>query len=272
MSTNLPPEAIAFREQFYKELAETKKRLVADLNARFRNANFSTPDSAQYYFNRYEQEMFEINRVYGRTGSEIHHYLIAFGDNDNGQLGAWDPNKSFLKVEKFSNCRLLDAGSSSGAVLNDGRPYAWGSVTPEQDDPENTKWRQPVFGFPQKDDMKIVDLALGDAHCIYLGMSGDVYSTGFYKDEDSLEIANTGSRTCTVQQDNDQGSQRYHPQKIDGFKKPAEKVFANASMAAAILVDKSLVTWGKFPFPMQLIYPHFSQACPIRVLWRGRIE
>lgn len=87
--------------------------------------------------------------------------------------------------------------------------------------------------------MRIVDIGMGDGHCIFLGMSGDVYSRGFYKDEDSGEFLDTGDCVKTKE------SSKRPPQKVDRLDKAAVKIFANANVSAAILEDGSLVTWGK---------------------------
>lgn len=122
----LPPVAQEFRETFYKNLADKKRRFVATLNARFATCDPDSAESGDMILRRYCQEMEEINRVYGRTGTEENQYLIGFGQNEDCQLGvAISHDGTIVQVKKFSNCRVLDAGGTNSAVVNDGRPYVW---------------------------------------------------------------------------------------------------------------------------------------------------
>jgi alpha-tubulin suppressor-like RCC1 family protein len=111
----------------------------------------------------------------------------------------------------------------------------------EADDSEPTPTL--VQGFTSKgglkEDGQVISVAAGDSHTLYLTQNGNVYMTGMYKDADSGQF-----RDVRSPQESPEGS-NLTPVHVSLLPQNVMQIYARGGYNAAMLSDRSIVTWGK---------------------------
>jgi hypothetical protein len=282
-ANDTPRRLAEYRDRFYDKLEQVRVQLASVINARYGKVNpndFTTPEGRIYWNFRLLQEMTELNRVYGGTNNNknvfVDQYLIGMGMNDAWQCGVTAEQSEKLNVsgskndtllvhvESFRNARRIAAGGESSAVLADGIPYVFGGQDVLVD--QNASSYEPVpladvKYFPDQGDtlteeiISMADMAVGDAHMLLLTVDGQVYSTGFYKDNDSGHFIDTGDNNKYNEKAPDLTLCAFHRvTSLDLYHQKVVKIFAGECLSAAILQDGTLVTWGTF-LSMAYLFP-----------------
>jgi hypothetical protein len=277
-----PRPLVEYRDRFYHKLEQVRVQLANVINSRYGKRvnpkDFITPKGRIYWNFRLLQEMNELNRVYGTNNKNdfVDQYLIGMGSNDAWQCGVTAEQSEKLNVsgsrndtllvhvESFRNARRIAAGGESSAVLADGIPYVFGGQDVLVD--QNATSYEPVpladvKYFPDQGStlteeiISMADMAVGDAHMLLLTVDGQVYSTGFYKDNDSGHFIDTGDNNKYNEKAPDLTLCAFHRvTSLDLYHQKVVKIFAGECLSAAILQDGTLVTWGTF-LSMAYLFP-----------------
>lgn len=205
-----------------------------------------------------------------RNRYEVADYeLVVFGSNELTQLGLAeitddaseeDGEEKFNDYAPLLNTRIpkarqVSAGGTHAVVLQDGTPYAWGS-----NDEGATAWRsggdgsssdpRPITGFlsrdGENDNGRILQVACGNCHTIFLAAGRRVYVVGSYKDADSTDFMvpeEVGGKILT---------RHYSPVQVqlpEGFGNPI-RVFSSCSANYSVIEvehsaeESTLLTFG----------------------------
>ena len=184
--------------------------------------------------------------------------VISMGNNDTNQLGLETSEDSDKKLEYpptvvtnlgRRGIKAVAAGGLYTAVLtNDGKVFTFGanddgalgrvtSSTLEELTP--TEIDEDLVD--EQDKGKFVSVKAGDGHISLLSINGTVYKAGMFKDLDSglyRDIPEgTDHKECYKKGN-------FKPIKVAGLKQPVKAIATGDNIAAAILKDDSLVTWG----------------------------
>jgi hypothetical protein len=267
-----PPRLLVeYRDRFYHKLEQVRVQLASVINARYGKVNpkdFLTTEGRMYWNFRFLQEMKELNRVYGTTNNKnnfVDQYLIGMGMNEGWQCGvtaeqsenlnvSGSKNDTILvRVENFRNARRIAAGGETSAVISDGIPYVFGGQDVLVDDEATTYGPASLADvkyFPDQGNtlteeiISIADMAVGDAHMLLLTVDGQVYSTGYYKDNDSGHFIDTGDNEYDPMAPKETLAEFHRVTSLDFYHQKVVKIFAGECLSAAILQDGTLVTWG----------------------------
>jgi regulator of chromosome condensation len=197
----------------------------------------------------------DIQALYHRPTGE----LMAMGSDDCCALGislSNDDEKEGEYPPTFSrnlphNMIQVEAGGlHSVALTEDGRVFTFG----QNDDNALGRVMEEdaihlageVVSLPPSAQGRIVMIAAGDNHSLFLDIDGQVYMCGMYKDIDSGKFANVqpGEKLHN-------GTSQPVPIRIP-FPQPVRKIVAGHSSNAAILADDSLYTWGKMVYAIRI--------------------
>lgn len=219
-------------------------------------------DDAREYLRRSDG----IQYLYGRVAGES----ISFGSDDALQLG--HPSNLEL-VEKGTNVdsyppqligglgyevrQVAAGGVHSVAVKANGRAYTWGApddgalgrdVSSDEGLNNDDDDYKSVKPFPVKKlmtlsgenhDNQVVAVAAGDSHTLFLSASGEVFSTGMYKDADSGKFCDIASPNASPD-----GVNKF-PVHVFQMPQKVRYIASGGGINAAILEDETMVTWGE---------------------------
>jgi alpha-tubulin suppressor-like RCC1 family protein len=193
-----------------------------------------------------------LDQLYFNEGS-----LMAMGNDESNQIGFYDERAnsednsgippSFIAVSE--SMHQISAGGTHGIALSmNGVPYTWGNEEKGQlgrviQSTTQALIPMPVTGFQRHDtgaveDGKIIQVAAGDAHSLFLSASGAVYHCGTYRDVCYHQFCDKGGDIGIVEGIH---GEPVHVHQMPG---PVIEVITRDSWNAAILADRSLVTWG----------------------------
>ncbi len=240
MRSSFPQEKLGFYQQHMEQLNQKYKTLLLS------SAN---EDKCVMITAEYLRILKEIKSLYHRPKGE----LMAMGSDDCCALGISvtnDDEKDGEYPPTFarnmpSNIIQVEAGGlHSVALTDDGRAFTFGqnddnALGREMHD-EFIHLAGEIKSFPPKSQGRMIMIAAGDNHSLFLDIEGNVYMCGMYKDIDSGKFANLkpGEKLKN-------GTSQPVPIQIH-FPQPVRKIVAGHSTNAAILGDDSLYTWGKF--------------------------
>ncbi|KAL7570326.1 hypothetical protein ACA910_017172 [Epithemia clementina (nom. ined.)] len=192
----------------------------------------------------------EITR---RLGGETAGTLAAFGSNDTDQLGfdnlgndnfppSLVPSLSSRKVFRMVDC----GGMHSVALAQNGVPWTWGcndfGNLGRELSSDDEIGAGPVTGFVTntgiKEDGCIAQVSAGESHTLFLSLDGNVYGTGMYKERDKTPFR------ITANPSEDPKGQNEKPQHMWQIQNKAILIYSGGDFAAAILEDRTMVTWG----------------------------
>ena len=217
--------------------------------------------------------------LYHRPSGDV----LVMGQEDTGQLGILRdvkelgvPATVLREMTGRQTIQVAAGGMHSVALTADGQAYSWGCPDdgalgrvwpPGQDDDEAQSTlpakvtglipsqrhavSQHVVHSPQDESHDVVMIAAGTSHTLFLTISGNVYSTGMYKDPDSGKFRDPrpgDDPVLLVSGEEDDGTSPHgsHPTPVHVYRLPGRVKFvaSGGSCNAAILQDDSLVTWG----------------------------
>lgn len=99
-----------------------------------------------------------------------------------------------------------------------------------------------VSGFVSKtginEDGTITQVSAGESHTLFLSLDGNVYSSGMYKEKDKEKF-----RITSKPSQSRKGTNKT-PEHIWQLPQKAVGIVSGGDFAAAILDDRSMVTWG----------------------------
>lgn len=236
--SSFPQEKLGFYQQHVEQLNQTFKDLLMAS---------THEDKCVMITAEYLRILKEIKALYHRPTGEI----MAMGSDDCCALGISVSNDdekdgeyppTFARNVPGNIVQVEAGGLHSVALTDDGRVFTFG----QNDD--NALGRElrddlihvagEIASFPPKSQGRLIMIAAGDNHSLFLDMDGNVYMCGMYKDIDSGKFANVkpGEKLKN-------GTSQPIPIQIH-FNQPVRKIVAGHSTNAAILADDSLYTWG----------------------------
>jgi Regulator of chromosome condensation (RCC1) repeat len=197
---------------------------------------------------------------YNRQDSFLHNTyvnkgrVVGMGSDEGMQLGVFNPDDKDTTIVRPTELafdgeemRMIRAGGMHSVALScSGIPYTWGcnddgALGRHTRDDSDAGIPMPVTGFVNKngtnEDGCIMQIAAGDSHTLFLSTSGAVYMCGcyrvdgtFFRDQDGHDGSPFGKNNLPVH--------------VFQMQHAALAIFASKSMNAALLNDRSLVTWG----------------------------
>jgi hypothetical protein len=130
--------------------------------------------------------------------------------------------------------------------------HSLGRPLPKTDLEEPEQTPTIVKGFVSKngnqEDGQIISVAAGDSHTLFLSQSGNVYMVGMFKDADSGMFHDVRSP-----EENPFGGNST-PVHVSRLPQNVMQIFARGGFSVAMLSDRSVVTWGKYNKPQEILF------------------